>query len=323
MQDLPCIVERIGDGNVLKGGQCGKPAREHHLVDIVGGRLVGRGVEIVGLRIGAVLVDDDGIGAEQRLFVDDIHRERRAGKSVCLLEIFHKHVAVRVAVLPCGVHAVVGGRSACSVAPDDAVAHIAELPRRIYHARSSNIRLDEHAVVILLVSAHLLLDHRIDVAVHLSIVVFLPHETGVHVADIFERGVHIGRRAVRRKFIGDGDKALVHDVRTVGLEKERVHAKNAETENCRSGKTCQHLGDAAVIFGFQADPALLFSDGARTIFVFNGMKPFLNPFLKLLHNAPMRRTPQDVTNFYDTIVTRPKSPVNKMYDIFLSLCEKI
>ena len=46
---LPGGIEGIGDGDVLKRGKPRESARRHHLVDVVGGRLVGRRVEIIGL----------------------------------------------------------------------------------------------------------------------------------------------------------------------------------------------------------------------------------------------------------------------------------
>ena len=288
LQDLPSTVKGIGDGDLLERGKRRQSAREHHLIDVIGGSLVGGGVEIERLRIRAVSVDDDGIGVKERLLVDDVHREGRAGQAVFRLVVADHHVAVRLAALPLGVDAVIGGRSARRVAPDHAVAHIAELPRRIDHAGRGDVRLNEHAVVILLVGADFLLDHRIDKAVHLGVIVRLPHEASVHVADIFKRAVHIGRRAVIRKFVRDGCKALVHGVGRGALEKERVYAEHAEAENRGNGKARQYLDDTAMIFGFQTKSALLLMNDARTFFVFDRVKPLFYPLLRFFHMPPSR-----------------------------------
>ena len=321
LQNLPGAVECVRYGDLLEGRQRREPAREHHLVDVVGGRLVGRGIEVIGLGIGAVRIDDDGIGAEQRLLVDDIDGEGRAGQPVALFEILNERVAVRLPVLPNGIHAVVRGGAARGVAPKHAVADIAELPRRIDHARSGDIRLDEHVVAELLVGAHLLLDHRIDEPVHLVVIIILPHEAGVHIADIFERGVRIGRGAVRRQIVRDSDEPFIDNIGCSILKKERVHAENAEAQNCRSGKTCQNLGDPAVIFGFEAQAPSLFCDCAGAFFVFDRVEPLLHTLMRLFHIPPTRRKPRDVTKFYDSILTPLYDNVNKIYDIFSNLCK--
>ena len=247
-QHLPRGIERIGDGDIFEGGQRGQPARRLHLIDVIRGRLVCRGIEIVRLRIGAVAVVDHLVGGKQRLLVDDVHRKGGPGEPVHLFEVVDEHVGVRLALLPGRIDAVVRGSAARSFAPDDAVAHVAELPRRVDHARSGDIRLDKNVVRELLEGAHLLLEHGIDDAAHLRIPIVLPHEAGVHVADIFERGVHIGRGAVLRERIGDGDEPLVDDVGRALLKKERVDAEYADGEHGGNGKARQHLGDAAMIF---------------------------------------------------------------------------
>ena len=256
-EHLPGGIKGIGDGDILKGGQPRESARRHHLVDIVGGRLVGRGVEIVGLRIGAVAVADDFLRAQERILIDDIHGELRAGKSARCLEVIDGHIAGRIPRLPFGIQSVIGGRSARRVPPDDAVADIAELARGIDHARTGDVRLNEHAVMILFPGVDLLGEHRIDRAAHLRIVVGLRTEAGVHVADILQRAVHIGRGAVRRKLIRNGDEPLIHRIGRRLVEKERVDRERAAHQDGAGGDACKPLDEAAVMLRLETKPILL------------------------------------------------------------------
>ena len=304
LQDLPCGIEGIGDRDRIEA-RLRNAAREDHLVDIVGGRHITCGIEVVRLREGAVFVGDDGIGCEQRLLVDDIHGERRGGKSVFRLKLIEIHVAVGIAVAPLRIDTVIGILSALGKAPKHAVPHIAELPRprgTDGGIGRGDIRHDEHAVIELLVSFDVLIDrdaerHALDGAVHLQIPIFLLHEAGVHVADVFERvaqicrGIIGGRGAVRRKRVGNGDEALRHLVARGLLKKDGVHAEYAEAEHCRNAKTRQRLGDAAVIFGFEANAAPFFTESARALFVLDLVKSLLDMLLFGFHIPPMRHVP--------------------------------
>ena len=96
------IVERIGDLNGRKFGERGEAARKDHLIGIMRGRLIPRGIEIIRLRIGAVLICDDLIGGKQRLLVNDIDGKLRRGKTVLRNEVLQIHMGIRFAALPLG-----------------------------------------------------------------------------------------------------------------------------------------------------------------------------------------------------------------------------
>ena len=66
------------------------------------GRFIPRGIEIVRLRIGTILIFDDFIGGKQRLLVDDIDGKLRRGKSVFGNKVLQIHMGVRFAALPLG-----------------------------------------------------------------------------------------------------------------------------------------------------------------------------------------------------------------------------
>ena len=259
---LPGGIESICDGDIIKRGKPRKSARRHHLVDVVCRRLICRRVQIICLRIGAVAVADDLLRAQERLFIDHIHGKLRAGKPARRLEIVDGHIAGRIPRLPLRRQPVICGSAARRLAPDDAVADITELPRGIDHARTGDVRLNENAVVILFPCIDLLGQHRIDRAAHFRIVIALRAETGVHIADIFQRAVHIGRRTVRRKFIRDGDEPFFHRIRSRLIKKERVDRKCPTHQNGAGSNTRQSLHKAAVVFRSQADPSL-FSDCFR------------------------------------------------------------
>ena len=263
-EHLPRPVEGIRYGDALKGGQPREPARRHHLVDVIGGRLVRGGVEIIGLRVRPVLVDDDGIGGEQRLLVDDIDGELRPGEPARRLEVLDGHVPRGRARLPLRLQSVIGGSAARRVPPDDAVADIAELPRRIDHARTGDVRLHEDAVVVLLPGVDLLGEHRVDDARHLRIIGGLRAETRVHVADVFERAVHIGRGTVRRKRIRDGHEPLVHDVGLRLIEIERIDREHAADEHCAGSRCGKHFEETAAALCLEPD-APLAADGLRDV----------------------------------------------------------
>ena len=212
---LPLVVEGVSDADGRKFGERREPARKDHLIGIMRRRFVPRGIEIVRLRIGAVLIFDDFIGGKQRLLVDDIDGKLRRGKAVLRDEVLEIHMGIRFTRLPLGrEHLLVGGSVVGGTqAPHHFVARIAELPRRFDHRARRDIRHDEHAVRILLEGAHRLLhDGSVRRAVHLGIPRLLRLEGGVHVGDVFERRVHIGRRTVLGHGGRDGDKALVHDI---------------------------------------------------------------------------------------------------------------
>ena len=99
-EHLPLVVEGVSDADGRKFGKRREAARKDHLIGIVRRRFVPRGVEIVRLRIGAVLIFDHFIGGEQRLFVDDIDGEFRRGKAVLRNEVFEIHMGIRFARLP-------------------------------------------------------------------------------------------------------------------------------------------------------------------------------------------------------------------------------
>ena len=230
---LPILIEGIGDFDGRELGQRREPARKDHLIGVVRGRLVRRGVEIVNLRIAAVGVLDDFVGGEQRLLVDDVDGKLRRGQAVLRHKVFEVHVRVRLAGLPLGAHHFVvgGGIVGRAQPPEDLVARIAELARRLDHRTLGDVRNDEHPFRILLVGTHRLLHERgVRRAVHLGIPACLPLKDGVHVGDVFERGVHVGRGTVRGSRLRDRHKALFHDIwsrllKELGDEDARPHAE--------------------------------------------------------------------------------------------------
>ena len=247
-QDLPRGIKGVGHRDVFKRGKGGQSAREHHLIDVIGGRLVGSRVKVIGLRIRSVAVVRHLGSALKGLFVDDIHGEFRSGKSARFFIVLNRHIAERRAVLPCGVHTVVGGGAARGFAPDDAVAHPAELLRRIDQAGSRDVRLDEHAVRILLPGVHLLAEHGIDAAVHFRVPDVLRPEACIHVADVFKRGMHIGRGAVGGKLIEHGGKTVVHRVGSRLIEKQRVDAESTAHQNAAGRCRRQYFFQVTVMF---------------------------------------------------------------------------
>ena len=221
-EHLPVLVEGIGDFDGRELGQRGEPARKDHLVGVVRGRLIRRGVEIIGLRIAAVGILDDFVGGEQRLLVDDVDGELRRGKAVLRDEVLKVHMRIRLPRLPFGAHHLVIGGSIVgrTQPPEDLVARIAELARRLDHRTLGDVRDDEHPFRILLVGAHRLLHERgIRRAVHLGIPACLPLKDGVHIGDVLERRVHVGRGAVRGSRLRDCYKPLFDDVGSRLLEK--------------------------------------------------------------------------------------------------------
>ena len=113
-EHLPLVVEGVGDADGRKFGERREPARKDHLIGIMRRRFVPRGVEIVRLRIGAVLIFDDLIGGEQRLFVDDIDGELRRRKAVLRNEVFEIHMGIRFARLPLAREHLLKARSVVS-----------------------------------------------------------------------------------------------------------------------------------------------------------------------------------------------------------------
>ena len=263
-EHLPCRIKRVGDRDIFKRGKGRKPPREHHLIDVVCGRLVGGGVEIVCLRIGSVAVVRDGRGIQKRLLVDDIDGKFRAGKPARRLVLLHRHIAVGRALLPGGVDAVIGGRAARRLAPDDAIPHPAELFCGVDEAGCGDVRLDENAVRELLPGIDLLREHGIHRSRHLGIPYALRTEPRVHIADIFERRMKIGGRAVRRKFIQDGREALLHGIGCSLVEEQCIDPKGAPHQDGARRSGGKPLYKTAVMLRLEPQPAL-FVHGLRDI----------------------------------------------------------
>ena len=272
------------------------------MVDIVRGRLVGRGVQIIGLRIGAVAAIDNGIGGQQRLFVDDIDGKFRAGKAVFGAEIVDIHVSEGLALLPGRIQPVIGRGIARSLAPDHAVAHIAELPRRIDDRRHGDICHDQYAVVELFVGVYRLVDpHGDRCSVHFGIPIVLRTEAGVHKGDIIERVVHIGRGTVVRHRLGYGDKPLLHHI-AFGLgKKQRINAKNAAADKHGSHNARKRLFKAEMRFDFQCSAPALFADGARMTIVHDFVQP-VGTFFEMFHDLPCRRASSRSTVFSSALL---------------------
>ncbi len=216
-QNLPVVIERVRHRNIVKRRQRRQIARKNHLIDVMTGRLIDCGIEIVGLRIGSVAVVDHLVGIQQGFFVDNVNRKSRAGKSVFPGERFKRHVPVGRAVLPLhggkfrkAILALFarrpGRRAAAAHAPDNFVAAIAKLARLIYHTARRDIRHDQRFVIVLLIGVDRLVDvdaHGVGKrrTVHLGIPLRLRRKPFVHVTDIFERAVINRARTVGRKFV--------------------------------------------------------------------------------------------------------------------------
>ena len=224
LEHLPVFVKRELDLNGGKLGKFGQPAREHHLIGIIGRRLVPRGIEIIGLCIGAVRILHDGIGGEQRLLVDDVNAKLAGGETVFRLEILHAHAGIGLARLPLHREHLVEGVGVIAVAqpPEHLVSDIAELPRRFYERARRHVRHDEDVPGMLLVGTHRLRhDGGIRLAVHFGIPRLLRMKDGIHVADVLEGRMIGGRGTVLRHVKKDGGKSIVHDVGLGFLEKAR------------------------------------------------------------------------------------------------------
>ncbi len=216
-QNLPRLIEGIRDRNIVERRKRRQIARKHHLVYVMAGRFIRRGIEIIGLRIRAVAVIDHRVGAKKRFLVDNVNRKARAGKSVFPGERFKRHVPVGRAVLPLhggkfrkAILALFarrpGRRAAAAHAPDNFVAAIAKLARLIYHTARRDIRHDQRFVIVLLIGVDRLVDvdaHGVGKrrTVHLGIPLRLRRKPFVHVTDIFERAVINRARTVGRKFV--------------------------------------------------------------------------------------------------------------------------